>query len=122
MRYRREDTDGDYSFGQGDATFLTNSPEAVAQAVQTRLALWRGDWFLDMKEGTPCVPMVSGKQRSEVYILAVRDRILKTPWVKSILSFDTHSDVMTRRLTCTVTTDTIYGRTTINSEVSHVKF
>ncbi len=53
MRYRREDENGDYSFGQGDATFLTDTPEAVAQAVKTRLALWRGQWFLDTEEGTP---------------------------------------------------------------------
>ncbi|MGE4978545.1 hypothetical protein AB8914_22915, partial [Yersinia enterocolitica] len=33
MRYRREDENGDYTFGQGDNTFLINSPEAVAQAV-----------------------------------------------------------------------------------------
>ncbi|WP_275389688.1 hypothetical protein [Xenorhabdus bovienii] len=25
MRYRREDSNGNYSFGQGDSTFLTNS-------------------------------------------------------------------------------------------------
>lgn len=27
MRYRREDADGDYTFGQGDDTFLIDSPE-----------------------------------------------------------------------------------------------
>ncbi|MBM2971370.1 hypothetical protein JRC11_17305, partial [Escherichia coli] len=32
MRYRREDADGDYTFGSGDDTWLINSPEAVAQA------------------------------------------------------------------------------------------
>lgn len=26
MRYRREDDDGDYTFGQGDDTWLVNSP------------------------------------------------------------------------------------------------
>ncbi|MGV8001197.1 hypothetical protein QPK14_03355 [Photorhabdus temperata subsp. temperata] len=116
MRYRREDENGDYSFGQGDNTFLTNSPEAVALAVKTRLALWRGEWFLDMKEGTPYVQSVLGKQRSDVYILAVRDRILKTKGVKSILSFDTHNDGTTRRLTFTATIDTLYGQTTVTSE------
>lgn len=41
MRYRREDDDGDYTFGQGDDTWLVNSPEAVAQAIKTRFALVR---------------------------------------------------------------------------------
>lgn len=30
MRYRREDADGDYTFGSGDDTWLINSPEAGA--------------------------------------------------------------------------------------------
>lgn len=42
MRYRREDGEGDYTFGSGDDTWLINSPEAVAQAVKTRFALWYG--------------------------------------------------------------------------------
>ncbi|EKH5089394.1 hypothetical protein O5Q68_004428, partial [Salmonella enterica] len=53
MRYRREDAEGDYTFGCGDDTWLINSPEAVAQAVKTRFALWYGQWFLDKTEGTP---------------------------------------------------------------------
>ncbi|MBZ8873882.1 hypothetical protein H5S67_26565, partial [Escherichia coli] len=52
MRYRREDADGDYTFGSGDDTWLINSPEAVAQAVKTRFELWYGQWFLDTTEGT----------------------------------------------------------------------
>ena len=40
MRYRREDDDGVYTFGQGDDTWLVNSPEAVAQAIKTRFLLW----------------------------------------------------------------------------------
>lgn len=51
MRYRREDADGDYTFGSGDDTWLINSPEAVAQAVKTRFELWYGQWFLDTTEG-----------------------------------------------------------------------
>ena len=81
MRYRREDENGDYTFGQGDNTFLINSPEAVAQAVKTRFELWRGQWFLDLTEGTPYIQSVLGKQRSDVYILAIRERILDTQGV-----------------------------------------
>lgn len=33
MRYRREDSNGDYTFGSGDEAWLINSPETVAQAV-----------------------------------------------------------------------------------------
>lgn len=42
MRYRREDENGDYTFGRGDSGFFVDCPEAVAQAVKTRLQLWQG--------------------------------------------------------------------------------
>ena len=62
MRYRREDDDGDYTFGQGDDTWLVNSPEAVAQAIKTRFLLWYGQWFLDTTEGTPWIQSVLGSK------------------------------------------------------------
>lgn len=116
MRYRREDANGDYTFGSGDDTWLINSPESVAQSVKTRFELWRGQWFLDTSEGTPYVQSVLGKQRSDVYILAIRERLQTTPGVNSILSFSTNNDGTTRRVTFTATIDTIYGQTTVTSE------
>ncbi len=116
MRYRREGADGDYTFGQGDNTFLVNSPECVAQAVATRFKLWQGQWFLDTTEGTPYLQSILGKQRSDIYSLAVRNRILGTPGVNSIQSFDTHNDGNTRRVTFTAAIDTLYGTTTVISE------
>ncbi|MFT1010930.1 hypothetical protein [Enterobacter hormaechei] len=116
MRYRREDENGDYTFGQGDDTFLVKSPECVAQAVKTRFELWKGQWFLDATEGTPYIQSVLGKQRPEVYSLAIRDRISTTPGVLSILSFDTVNNGNTRRVTFTASINTIYGQTTVTSE------
>lgn len=116
MRYRREDADGDYTFGQGDNTFLINSPETVAQAVKTRFLLWRGQWFLNLTEGIPWIQSVLGKQSPDGYNLAVRQHILQTPGVSSILSFDVSANSRTRRVSFTATIDTIYGTTTFTSE------
>ncbi|MDU5474032.1 MULTISPECIES: hypothetical protein [unclassified Pantoea] len=116
MRYRREDDGGDYTFGQGDDTWLINSPEAVAQAVKTRFLLWRGQWFLDTTEGTPWIQSVLGKQKPETYKLAIRQRILDTRDVNSILSFDTTLNTSSRRVIFTATIDTLYGTTTVTSE------
>lgn len=116
MRYRREDSDGEYMFGRGDDTWLINSPEAVAQAVKTRFLLWYGQWFLDNTAGTPWIQSVLSKQKPETYNLAIRQRILETQGVKSIISFNTDLNSKTRRVTFTATIDTLYGTTTVNSE------
>lgn len=116
MRYRREDDNGDYTFGQGNDTWLIDSPKAVAQAVKTRFLLWRGQWFLDTTDGTPWIQSVLGKQRPETYNLAIRQRILETRGVNSILSFDTTLNTSSRRVVFTATIDTIYGTTTVTNE------
>ncbi|GKX47961.1 MULTISPECIES: bacteriophage protein [Pectobacterium] len=116
MRYRRESADGDYTFGQGDDTWLVNSPEAVAQAVKTRFELWLGQWFLDTAAGTPWIQSVLGKQRSDTYNLAIRQRILETQGVSSISEFNTTVNSATRRVSFTATIETIYGTTTVTSE------
>ncbi|MBV8875247.1 hypothetical protein POH93_26195 [Phytobacter diazotrophicus] len=116
MQYRREDTDGDYTFGRGDDTWLINSPEAVAQAIKTRFELWYGQWFLDTTEGTPWIQSVLGKQRPELYNLAIRQRILETKGVKSITEFNTAVNTSSRRVTFTATVETFYGMTTLTSE------
>lgn len=116
MQYRREDGDGDYTFGRGDDTWLINSPKTVAQAIKTRFELWYGQWFLDTTEGTPWIQSVLGKQRPEVYSLAIRQRILETAGVSSITNFDTTVNTSTRRVTFTATVETLYGTTTLTSE------
>ncbi|WP_172513496.1 hypothetical protein [Enterobacter roggenkampii] len=116
MRYRREDDDGDYTFARGDDTWLINSPEAVAQAIKTRFLLWYGQWFLDTTAGTPWIQSVLGKQKPEIYNMAIRQRILDTPGVDSISEFNTTVDSSTRRVIFTATVNTIYGTTTVTSE------
>lgn len=114
MRYRREDSNGDYSFGQGDNTFLTNSPDAVAQAVKTRLNLWRGDWFLDVAEGTPYREAVLEKNYASA--MSIRERILGTEGVTEIVSLNANRNPDTRKMILTATINTRYGRITVTSE------
>lgn len=116
MRYRREDNQGDYTFGSGDESWLVNSPEAVAQAVNTRFNLWYGQWFLDTTQGTPWQQSVLGKQKPDTYNLAIRQHILDTQGVKNLLAFSSFVDTATRRVTFSATLDTIYGTTTVISE------
>lgn len=113
MRYRRFDSNGDYSFGHGAADFLRDSPECVAQAVMTRLRLLSGEWFLDLTEGTPYVQGVFGKHTRETYDLVLQERILGTQGVTEILEYESIYDGDTRKLTVNVKVDTAYGPVTI---------
>lgn len=114
MKYRKLDANGDYTFGTG-ADFLINSPDAVAQAVGTRLKLWSGEWFVDTTDGMPWNEQVLGKrQAGKNPDAAIRQRILGTDGVTAISSYESSFNGETRRLSVTATIETIYGTTTIS--------
>lgn len=114
MKYRKLDANGDYTLGSG-GDFYEDSPEAVAQAILTRLRLWKGEWFLDTSEGTPWSDKVLGKrQRSKNYDAVLRNKILTTAGVSELLSYSSSFNGDTRRLTVTAKVKTIYGSITLN--------
>ena len=115
MIVRKLDENGDFTFGRGRSDFLKDSPEAVAQCVKTRLALWQGQWFNDLDEGTPWIQSVLGKKQA--IELVVRSRILETDGVTEILSFVTVLDSDSRAVTATATIRTRYGDVTITESI-----
>lgn len=111
MIYRAEDQNQDYTIG----AFLINSPEAVAQAIRTRLNLWKGEWFLDTTDGTPWLQEILGKRQSGRNPDAViKQRILQTQGVKELASYSSNFEPITRQLTVNATVNTIYGQTSIS--------
>jgi len=116
MRYRKLDENGDYVFGAGVNDFHTNTPEAVAQAVMTRLKLWVGEWFTDTSDGTGWNQSVLGKQSGNLYELTLRQRVLETPGVQSIEDFSGTLDPETRKLTISIVINTIYGTASLLEE------
>lgn len=114
MKYRKLDTTGDYVLGTG-ADFHINTADAVAQAVQTRLMLFTGEWFLDLLEGTPWRTEILGKFTQKTYDTVIKQRILGTPGVNTIVDYQSTYDGEKRTLAIRATIDTIYGNTTIPS-------
>lgn len=115
MRYRKLTEDGDYSFGNQAADFYKDTPDAVGQAVMTRLRLLRGEWFLDTTEGTPWATEVLGKYTGATYDAAIRQRILGTQGVTELASYSSNLDTERRHLSVTATINTIYGTTTVQA-------
>ena len=113
MKVRRLDENGDMVLGHGSYDFYENCAEGVAQCVMTRLALWRGTWFINTEEGTPWLQEVLGK-RSAVEIV-LRDRILSTPGVSDIVSFEAVFDPDTRAMSITAEIETAYGQAALET-------
>lgn len=109
MKYRRLDENGDMVIGHGDADYLRDTPECVAQAVLTRLRLWRGEWFLDVTEGTPYVPAVLGMHTKQSYDFAIRQRVLETEGVTNIEEYESFVNSESRSLTVNIRINTVYG-------------
>lgn len=114
MRVRAYDENGDYRFG-GLNQFLVDTPEAVAQAIQSRLALWTGEWFLDTGEGTDFNGSILGYGTAAVRDLVIQDRILGTPGVREIIDYSSDVDERARRLKVSATVDTLYGQVSFTS-------
>ncbi|TDV39519.1 hypothetical protein C7405_101638 [Paraburkholderia caballeronis] len=115
MRYRKQDADGDYVFGGSADDFLVNTPDAVAQAVLTRLRLLQGEWFLDTTAGMPWQTQVLGKNTMATADPAIRQCILGTQGVTALGNYSSSYDPDTRALSVAVTIDTIYGQTTVQA-------
>lgn len=117
MRYRKLDANDDYTIGT-NADFYINNAAAVKQAILTRLRLWRGEWFLDIAEGTPWQAEVLGKLvRGRNPDAAVKQRILATEGVQEILSYTSVFNGDTRRVKIDATVSTIYGDVQINEVI-----
>lgn len=117
MKYRKLDSNGDYTLGT-PADFHVNTPEAVAQVVKTRLALWVGEWFLNVTDGMPWNEQVLGKRlRGKSYDAAIRQRILGTDGVSEIADYSSSIDPDTRALSVSATITTAYGTTKISTTI-----
>jgi hypothetical protein len=120
MRYRKLDANRDFQTGHGSADFYYNQPEAVGQAVETRLLLFAGEWFLDTTEGTPwggfpLNPLVVqqgrilGAHTALTRDVAIKTRTLGTQGLSNIANYDSQFEPNGRRFSVQMTISTIYG-------------
>ena len=109
MIYRKLDLNGDYSFGQKNNNFLVNSPDAVAQAVKTRLGLIQGEWFLNINEGVPYNTQILGFGNMLKYDFVIQEAVLNTQGVNKLLSYNSQVNTNTRKVSIQFEIDTVYG-------------
>jgi hypothetical protein len=113
MRVRKQDANGDYVFGHGNADFLVNVPAAVGQLVQNTLDISEGEWFLDNTFGTPWWQEILDYGGN--YDTALQGTILAVPGVTGLPNYSSTVDPATRKLTVTSNIDTAYGQTSVST-------
>jgi hypothetical protein len=113
MRYRKLDSNNDYSFGNGALDFYFNVPAAVGQAVETGLMLWLGEWYLDTSQGTPYIQGVLGKQTQAVADGTIQNQVINTQGVVDISSYASEFNTAARTFSAQISVDTIYGPTPV---------
>lgn len=110
MRYRALSSTYDWTpVGYDNSGFLVNSPETVAQAVLTRLRFFKSEWFLNLDDGTPYQQGALGTGKRNLIEPMLRQRILETQGVESIVSFSLLVDDEKRSANVNATINTIYG-------------
>jgi len=91
---------GDLALNEaGDFYLHTTLAAEVAQRLTVRLNFFRGEWFLDLEEGTPYFQQILGKGASDRTIRSIFGQVITgCPGVAGLISFS-YSVGRDRRLT-----------------------
>lgn len=126
MRYRRLSSTHDYNFGRGVSDYLvdtTGSPDAIAQAIKTRLLLFFGEWWENTLDGLPLWQKILGQRIKDKGIVdrILMDRIqgLKLPdgryAVTGIESVTSVFDTEAREYSFTCAVNTVFGQVVVTN-------
>ena len=110
MRVRRLDSNGDWTFGNGQANYIKDN-EAILQNVTTRLKSFKYDWFLDVEANIDWFNILGSKENKQTIIREVERVTLQTEGVTKINNIEL-IETGNRTAKISVNLDTIY---TINN-------
>ena len=112
MRGFKLGTDHDLSLDAGGRLEFVDADEATAQEIKTRLLFFKGESFMDVREGTPYFQeiLVKGVNLARVRAI-IRGVILSVPAVVDVPTIEIELDAPTRAATVTWTARTLSGRT-----------
>jgi len=114
MRTRALDINGDWQFGRGAQSYVTEK-NALMQNVKTRLRQWKNNCFFAMTEGVDYTNYLD-IGRKALLDLDIKRVILQTLGVLRISDFTSTLDSNSRELTISATIATIFGNATITTE------
>jgi len=120
MRYRRI-VNGEPSYGQSQQDFLQGI-NAVAQAIQTRLQLFYGEWWEDISDGLPLWTDIigfGGSNKNKINAIISKrisdTKLNLTPLILSVTNVKNIYDPTLRKYTYSAQAKSIYGNITISN-------
>ena len=115
FRTRKLDDNGDFTIS---GSVWIYDIDAVAQTIDTRLKLFSGEFWRDVTEGTPWIERILTKNNRtntiQSKISIIKNRILNTGGVVSILEWNTDFSYQDRKLSVQATILTEFGVLPIN--------
>jgi len=116
MKYRRLSDTGDYTFGAADQDFVYDI-DATAQAIKTRLQLYRDSFWRDLPDGLPMFQNILGS-RGSISNLAqvdgiIQQRISGTQNVQAITEFSSEFSRDSREYIFTANVQTTFSQNII---------
>ena len=106
-------SDGDIDLTTGMPVWI-DGVDAILQHIQSRLSFAVGNFSIYAEAGMDYFRYVLGKKNKYIAAEAIKDRILKTPGVKSVIEFSYDFNNQTRVLSISFKINTIYGTATAN--------
>ena len=102
--------EGDLKVSKRSLVRLSTFGDQVAQAVRVRLKWFRGEWFLDTRQGVPYLQEIFGKGVSLATVRNVlRREIVKVAGVFQVRKLDLDLDTTTRKLSAEIDIVTTEG-------------
>jgi hypothetical protein len=108
---------GDLAIENDDFVLLTGI-DAIAQDVDVRLQFFKGEWFLDTRIGVPWYEKILGQKPRLVAVKTLlKNAVLSTPGVLSVLDFDLDYSRSLRTLSVNFHANSVEGEFEFNKEL-----
>lgn len=115
MKTRALDTTGDWTFGRGLQSYVTEK-DALKQDISTRLKQWKGDCYFSLNDGVDWNNYLDIGTK-ELLDLDIKRVILQTGGVLRISTYSSTFNHNTRGVSIESNIDTVFGTVTINQAV-----
>lgn len=115
MKTRALDTTGDWEFGKGLQSYVTEK-DALKQDISTRLKQWKGDCYFALNDGVDWNNYLDIGTK-ELLDLDIKRVILQTGGVLRITNYSSTLNHNTRGVSIESNVETVFGTVTINQAV-----